>query len=167
MMPFHPVKPIRGGKPMDGFFRRLEADPEWMCQAKINGQRAIWHGGKMWSRQGNVLGAKAQPVMSALGSVAAVLDGEFVMTQGKATYYVFDMPDSRLPLGERWPEVAELVRAIDSDYIRLCPCEVRWEDVELNNWEGVVFKRRSSVYVKSMTSDKTTPNWIKYRAEWL
>lgn len=174
MMPFHPVKPVRGGVPFDDYFNRLAASPDWLCQAKIDGQRTLWvpdspapGGGRgvLWSRRELPI-LRAPQVREALNLVEDVLDGELVVGD-KPTYYVFDLPDERGSLQERVSKVARLVDSIKSPVVKVCPMNVTWPDVGICGWEGVVFKRRSSKYVKGSSPDKTTAHWIKYRAEWL
>lgn len=174
MMPFHPVKPIRGGRPLDAFFQRLRDSPAWVCQAKINGQRTLWSpssdapgGGKgvLWSRRGLPI-AKVPEIQQAMRSVDVVVDGE-LLVKDTPIYYLFDLPDHTGTLDERWKALTNVVEMIGHANVKKCPAEITWEDVSLNQWEGVVFKKRSSKYPKSLSSDNTTPSWIKYRAEWL
>ena len=139
---------------------QLASDDRWMCQAKLNGRRAVWDGQILWSRQGNPLESR---VTDALRGFASCLDGEFL----NDTFYPFDIADSPLPLAERWEMLDWVVREIDSPYIIRCPVATTWEDVDLHQWEGVVFKKRTSKYHKAMKDGVTTPDWVKYRAEWL
>lgn len=145
---------------MDRLYQELAASPAWMCQAKLNGRRAIWDGEVLWSRQGNRLTVKAA---SALTGFATSLDGEFL----NDTFYPFDIADSPLPLEERWKVLRWVVQEIASPFVQLCPLAGSWEDVANNGWEGVVFKKKASLYHKAMRDGVTTPDWVKYRAEWL
>lgn len=159
-IPFWPVKPIRGGRPLDGLYGKLSTSKDWMCQAKMNGKRVIWDGEVLWSRQGNRLN---NAISEALEGVHQTLDGELV----KDGLWVFDLPDHPGTLTERWGALAGWVRRMDHPKIQLCPSEVAWQDVEREGWEGVVFKKRTSKYPKSRFDGRETADWVKYRAEWL
>jgi ATP-dependent DNA ligase len=149
---------------------QLENDPDWVAQAKINGQRAVWHPPTktLWSRGDKPI-VRSPEVLAALASVRDCVDGEFVPVVGKqkGTYWMFDLPDHRGTYEERLKAVAELVKKINSPVIKLAPPHIDWLDVDLNEWEGVVFKRLASKYPKAGVDGKTTPDWVKYRAEWL
>ena len=162
-IPFVPVKPIRGGRPMDKLYNQLAADPAWVCQAKLNGKRAIWDGEYLWSRTGNrITPFQAGKALAALAIVPTCLDGELV----KDVFYAFDLPDHEGPLHERWALLKTII-PYDFEHFKICPSGVSWEDVSEHKWEGVVFKRLNSKYEKAMSEGKTTPAWVKYRAEWL
>jgi len=172
-LPFHPVKPVRGGKPLDGLFLRLAEDPKWVTQAKLDGQRAIWdpNQARLWSRRETPITGPSL-VLEALSQITVPLDGEYVPVKGShgrdGTYWVFDLPEHKGPLSERWEALSFLLKGLDAPgLVNLCPSNVDWAEVTPNSWEGVVFKRCCSPYVKAMRPDKTTPSWVKYRAEWL
>ena len=158
MLDFAPVKPIRGGRPLDELYLQLAEDPEWVCQAKLNGIRAIWTGKTLWSRTGNLITQKLAPVsLDRVRGVTHRLDGE-LLSDGR--YLVFDLPDDKGPLTDRWSRLVDLG-------IPLCPTNVVWARVVEHGWEGVVFKKLASKYPKALADGKTTPSWVKYRAEWL
>lgn len=168
MIPFYPVKPIRGGRPLDGLYKQLAADPEWTCQAKLNGQRALWDGHTLWSRDGN--GMHVPRVTARLIKCANLitLDGEVTGTGEHAVYHVFDLPDVNIALSNRIALMHRFEREEAlSGVVRLCPLNVTWDEVECAGWEGVVFKKLSSPYPKADRPDVETPRWVKYRKEWL
>lgn len=173
MIPFIPVKPIRGGRPLDDLYRQLAADPEWVCQAKMNGKRAIWDPSSktLWSRTGNrVTPHQAKGVLETLRDCPVTLDGELITrrTTGEEIFWAFDLPDHRGTLRERWVELEGVLSGYDrTSFVELCPSSVHWEDVEQHGWEGVVFKRAASKYEKARVEGKETASWVKYRAEWL
>lgn len=160
-IPFHPMKPIRGGRPLGSVYTTLATSPDWMCQAKLNGKRAVWDGKHLWSRQGNRIYGD---VATNLRGVNCVLDGEY-MPNGD--YYVFDLPDNPFPLHLRWQEASGLVSRMGREHVLMCPRVSVWEEVILNSWEGVVFKRLSSLYRKGLSEGQETADWVKFRAEWL
>lgn len=145
---------------MDDLYQELSASDLWVCQAKLNGRRAVWDGTILWSRQGNPLESR---VVGALRGFASCLDGEFM----NDSFFPFDLPDHPGSLDERWATLEWVVREIDSPFIRTCPLAPSWDAVVEHGWEGVVFKKRKSKYRKAMKDGVTTADWIKYRAEWL
>ena len=140
------IKPISGGRPMNALYQRLAADPAWMCQAKVDGCRALWDGRELRTRNGQRLDAPAE-----LHGIAERIDGEYL----GGVYYAFDLVDHPGTLDERWAAL----QALD---IQTIPAWVSWRDVQRNQWEGVVFKRRDSVYPRARK--KTTSSWVKFRA---
>ncbi len=172
-LPFCPVKPIRGGRPLDSLFNQLTNDPNWVCQAKMNGKRAIWDPASrtLWSRSGNrVTPHQASEVLQHLQGCPVALDGELITRRstGQEVFWAFDLPDSTLPLVDRWVELRNVISNFNrTSYIELCPSGVSWAEVESQGWEGVVFKKLTSRYEKAYTEGRTTANWVKYRAEWL
>lgn len=173
-LPWHPVKPVRGGRPLDDLYLRLEADPAWVCQAKLDGRRALWDGERLWSRQGNLLDL-CEPMLALLEEHApgVMLDGEYMTVKGthrkEACFFPFDVPDHhRLPLQERWMHLIDVLAPMEgSGLVEPCPHDVSWGDVDRHGWEGVVFKRVNSRYERGIRPGKTVASWVKYRAEWL
>jgi ATP-dependent DNA ligase len=131
---------------MNALYQRLAADPAWMCQAKINGCRALWDGAELRTRNGQWLDAPAE-----LAAVSERIDGEYL----GGVFYAFDLVDHAGTLDERWAALLALG-------IQTIPAWVSWRDVARERWEGVVFKRRDSVYPRAQK--KTTSDWIKFRA---
>lgn len=173
-IPWHPVKPIRGGCPLDDLYEEFAGDPKWVCQAKLDGRRALWDGSTLWSRQGNRLD-QCKPILELLRKYASgvELDGEYMVVKGtsqkEACFYPFDIPTHhKKPLSKRWGLLMGVLEPmVGSGLVEPCPHDVTWEQVETNGWEGVVFKRLSSFYKRGISPGQTTPSWIKYRAEWL
>ena len=140
------IKPISGGAPNNALYQRLARDPAWMCQAKIDGCRALWDGVELRTRNGQRLDVPAK-----LHGITQRVDGEYL----RGVFYAFDLPDHPGTLDERWAALCALG-------IQTIPAWVSWRDVTRNGWEGVVFKRRDSVYPRARK--KTTPSWVKFRA---
>jgi ATP-dependent DNA ligase len=149
---------LPGGRPLSRLFHRLRADPAWTCQAKIDGQRVLFDGEQLWSSGDNPL-----PVPAALTG-APPLDGEL---ERDGTLWLFDLPDHGGMLADRLVSLAQFVAQLDDDSVRMIPTCTHWDQVDINGWEGVVFKRLSSAYRKARSDGRTDPNWIKYRAAWL
>lgn len=158
-MPFQLIKPIKGGPPNQSLYQSLASSPDWLCQAKLNGKRALWDGHTLWSRQGNVIEGEVE---EALKGISTMFDGEWV----RGVYYIFDLPDSPHPLSDRVQGIESIVDLIDSPYVRMCPIVQDWTEVRKNEWEGVVFKRKSSRYRRAHVANSETSDWVKFRAEW-
>ena len=150
------TKPARGGRPLDAHYQRLAADPEWVCQAKIDGWRAVCHRGVLRTRTGNPIDAPA--VVSALPAHLAI-EGEWHKPSG--TFYAFDLPQHPGSYAERWRSLVEALTPCQA--VQLIPHRVTWADVAANGWEGVVFKWLPGRYPNA----GVTSSWMKYRAAWL
>ena len=161
-MNWYPVKPMPGGRPLGGLFTRLRDDPAWHCEAKIDGIRAVWEYEQLWTRTRRKLEVP-DDLRRALAALTwdVPLDGEL----RDGVYWVFDTPDSPAPLRARRALLAGLLRQVPEP-VRLMPLAT-WDEVIEQDWEGCVFKRLESVYEKSTARNSTTPDWIKYRKEWL
>ena len=162
-LPWLPVKPMRGGVPLDALYRELEEDARWVCQAKLNGRRALWDGHALWSTEGNRIEGQATNALSACAS-GVPLDGEYV----RGCYWAFDVPlYERQPLERRLRSLAALLGPWrGSGVLEMCPTGVTWADVHENGWEGVVFKRLDSHYKRGIAPNQTVPSWVKYRSVW-
>ena len=71
------------------------------------------------------------------------IDGEYLA----GVFHAFDLPTTPA----RSSTSADALQA----GIQTIPAWVSWRDVQRNQWEGVVFKRRDSVYPRARK--KTTP----------
>ena len=154
-------KPRSGGRPHNACMQRLASDPAWMAQAKIDGWRARWRDGELRSRAGMRL-HQCPALIAELQDRAAGLwiDAEITFSGSKADaqLWCFDLPGLALPLQERLTALRQICEG--GKRMRLIPCDVQWQDVEREAWEGLVFKRRASAYPRT----KITADWIKYRA---
>ena len=157
MSPWGKAKPARGGRPLDVGYRALASDPAWVCQAKIDGWRAVWDGDALRTRSGKPIRIPPQ-VRDALPA-GVVLEGEWEPTRGRL--WLFDAPTHPGTLRERWAALQGLFCA--SECVQPIPHGVTWDQVEPHGWEGVVWKRLDSRYPCA----GVTWDWIKYRAEWL
>ena len=115
VMEWYPLKPIPGGQPCKGFFDRLMADPIWVCEAKLDGRRAIWDGKMLWGRQGQLL-PKCSHVAPFLEGQQA-LDGEWMGNE----LWCFDLPDHPGTFLERRAALEELVAFIGSPHVHAMP----------------------------------------------
>jgi len=149
-------------------YERFEG-PEWIFERKIDGIRLLAFKSetdiKLFSR--NRLPRHLPAVAAALALLPArevILDGELTWDQG--VYHVFDVMwlDGRdvmtLPLVERrallatmpWQAPLQPVLALDDAQ--------PWERACREGWEGVIAKRRDSLY-----EQRRSPHWQKMKCE--
>ena len=149
-------------------YERFEG-PEWIFERKIDGIRLLAFKNetdiKLFSR--NRLPRHLPAVAAALALLPArevILDGELTWDQG--VYHVFDVMwlDGRdvmtLPLVERrallatmpWQAPLQPVLALDDAQ--------PWERACREGWEGVIAKRRDSLY-----EQRRSPHWQKMKCE--
>jgi bifunctional non-homologous end joining protein LigD len=143
--------------------------PEWIFERKLDGIRllAFKKGGEVELMSRNRLPQNLPAVASAVATLPvadAILDGE--VTWDGRTYHVFDVMwlDGRdvtlLPLTSRrallaaLPLRAPLERVLEVDDAR------PWERACSEGWEGVVAKRRDSVY-----EQRRSRQWLKMKCE--
>lgn len=164
----YPTKPMNGGRPLNGLFFELLEDPDWACEAKLNGKRGHWDGETLWSRTGNKLYDKvALAEYLAAHYPGTPLDGEIVGD----FFWIFDLPGmAEEPYRERRTALQALWEADvsvmgEKSLVRLTPYVADWSDVEDNLYEGVVFKRLESRYKMHSTPGKKIADWIKFRKE--
>jgi bifunctional non-homologous end joining protein LigD len=152
------------------------ATPEWTFERKLDGIRllAFKRGGTVHLLSRNQLPLDAAyPAVShaiaALPVADAIFDGEATGAWGRlgdADYYVFDLLRldgqdlTSLPLDERRarleaipfrPPVARVVPLTD---------DKPWERACREGWEGVIAKRRDSIY-----EHRRSPHWLKMKCE--
>jgi len=156
---------------------------EWLFEPKLDGLRclAVRNGNDvaLWSRNGLSFNSRFATIVKALRALPAenfVVDGEVVgmvgerpdfgaLQQGKAAdveYWVFDLPwllgqDLRhLAIENRKALLAKTVE--DNPSIKLVQglegdAQQLFEQVCADGWEGLMAKRRSSVYVEGRSAD--------------
>jgi ATP-dependent DNA ligase len=146
--------------------------PDWTFERKFDGIRllAYKHGSDVQLFSRNRLPQNIPAVASALERLPneqLILDGEVTWDCGQVTYHVFDIlwMDGQLvtvlPLEQRRSLLAglalvaplQLVAALDEN-------ESPWERAERESWEGVIAKRRDSVY-----EHRRSKQWLKMKCE--
>jgi bifunctional non-homologous end joining protein LigD len=144
--------------------------PEWIFERKLDGIRLLaFKQGKdvrLYSR--NRLPQNMPSIAEAVASLPvrdAILDGEVTWDRATA-YHVFDViwldgrDVRRLPLDERrallksLPLIEPLVRVNELND------EKPWDRACTEGWEGVIAKRRDSVY-----EHRRSPYWLKMKCE--
>jgi bifunctional non-homologous end joining protein LigD len=143
--------------------------PEWTFERKYDGIRliAFKRGADVQLYSRNHRPQHVPPVASAIAALPAdqlILDGELDWDQRE--YHVFDIlwRDDRdlraLPLDDRRAELATL--ALPAPLSRVTPLddEVPWDRARIEGWEGVMAKRRDSIYEHRRSRD-----WLKMKLE--
>ena len=150
--------------------------PEWIFERKLDGIRllAFKRGGdvQLFSRNRLSQNASYPSVVEAVASLPvrdAILDGEATGVWGRAgkvAYHVFDVlwldgrDVTKLPLDAR----RELLRALPLrsplQHVAAIDEPKPWERACADGWEGVIAKRRDSVY-----EHRRSRSWLKMKCE--
>lgn len=172
--PLFPMRPMRVwyGTP---YFERLVADPLWIVEPKVDGDRCLAFvlptGVELWSRHGRRHGyGWLGPLAAALGTlpVGTVLDGELLASPApRAEFAVFDLASEyALPLTSRRRLLERLLRR-RREGIWLVPWledkPLAYESALADGHEGVVFKKKTSVYQWQQSTAGESPAWCKVR----
>jgi len=145
--------------------------PEWLFERKFDGIRLIAF------KQGNDVqlfsrNRLPQHIPQIAGAIAKlpnkelILDGEVTWGRGQVTYHVFDLLwiDGRLvtslPLEERQATLNELQLKEPVQLVEALVDESPWERAKQEGWEGVIAKRRGSVY-----EHRRSRHWLKMKCE--
>jgi bifunctional non-homologous end joining protein LigD len=142
---------------------------EWTFERKYDGIRliAFKRGADVRLYSRNHLPQRVPDVAAAIAALPAeqlILDGELDWDQGG--YHVFDVlwRDERdlrgLPLNARRAELAALPFREPVSRVLPLDDEVPWERARVEGWEGVIAKRRDSVY-----EHRRSRNWLKMKIE--
>jgi ATP-dependent DNA ligase len=164
-LPWYPPAPA----PRPASILSLPPD-DWVMQPKIDGIRVIIYRGEPFTRFGQPLsGSKgAACLRSMFVGVGETLDGESVTKEGK--YHAFDLPDEPGDYDHRCKILCELASLKIPGLIILDRYEAHFPEVYAalprETTEGVVFKRRSSRYVKQRRGSAETRDWLKRRFAW-
>jgi ATP-dependent DNA ligase len=142
--------------------------PEWVFERKFDGIRLLAFkqrsNVRLYSR--NRLLQHIPPVIEAIASLPVdelILDGE-VTWGGRPGYHVFDIMwlDGRdvtaLPLLERRALLQRLPLQSPLHRVELLDDPKPWERAAGEGWEGVIAKRRDSVY-----EHRRSPHWLKMK----
>jgi ATP-dependent DNA ligase len=143
--------------------------PAWTFERKYDGIRliAFKRGADVQLYSRNHRPQHVPPVASAIASLPAdqlILDGELDWDQRE--YHVFDIlwRDDRdlraLPLDDRRAELATLALPAPLTGVTPLDDEVPWERARIEGWEGVMAKRRDSIY-----EHRRSRNWLKMKLE--
>ncbi len=170
--------------PVEGPAAMLELAPDdWACEAKMDGCRVIIARPYInrpivvWKRQGTPLPkgkglGRLEDLFTArciaLWDRARFLEGEWVNREG--VLYLFDLPDHPGTYDERHFALFKIVQAIAQPGICLIPrAESGFQafyEAMRGQAEGVVMKRRASLYVRCNRPNTASRDWIKRRYSW-
>jgi bifunctional non-homologous end joining protein LigD len=144
--------------------------PEWIFERKFDGIRLLAY--KKGSRVELFSRNRLPQTIPALARAIAklphqelILDGE-IDWHGASAYHVFDIMwlDGRdltnLPLEQRRALLRKLPLGPPLHRVTVLHDEAPWERAQKHGWEGVIAKRRDSVY-----EQRRSPNWLKMKCE--
>ena len=145
--------------------------PEWIFERKFDGIRllAFKQGADVRLFSRNRLPQDIPAVVEALRDLPvhdAILDGEVTWGRGGVAYHVFDVMwlDGRdvtsLPLDARRALLSELPLRAPLQRVALLDDPSPWERARSERWEGVIAKRRDSLY-----EHRRSPHWLKMKCE--
>lgn len=145
--------------------------PEWIFERKFDGIRllAFKNGSEVRLFSRNHLPQKLPVVAQAIANLPPrelILDGEITWGEGQGGYHVFDLMwlDGRdvttLPLNERRVLLSELPFDGPLHRVTALDDELPWERAQREGWEGVIAKRRDSLY-----EQRRSPHWLKMKCE--
>lgn len=146
------------------------AAPEWVFERKYDGIRLIAYkdGATVRLLSRNNLPQYAPPVAAAIAALPvrdAILDGE-IDWHGGSAYHVFDVlwldgrDLTKLPLDERRAVLESLPLQPPLELVARLADARPWERACAEGWEGVIAKRRDSLY-----EHRRSPHWLKMKCE--
>lgn len=144
--------------------------PDWVFERKYDGIRLLAYkdGDAVHLYSRNRLPQNCPPVAEAVAKLPghdAILDGEITWSRG-VTYHLFDVlwldgrDVTRLPLEERRALLESLPLAPPLELAERLQDEKPWERACTEGWEGVIAKRRGSLY-----EHRRSPHWVKMKCE--
>jgi ATP-dependent DNA ligase len=166
MLPWFPPAPAPGPASL------LVLPPDdWAMEPKVDGIRVIIVAGEPFTRQGSPLslGKGAALLRKLVAGIPETLDAEWVPGDGE--FYLFDLPDHPGSYDDRRRAMIEIEeRRIPRLHLMAsytCNFPNIYKIVNRDNFaEGVVLKRRHSLYTKQARSNTETRDWLKRRFVW-
>ena len=145
--------------------------PEWVFEQKFDGIRLLAYkkGNEVQLFSRNHLPQDLPAIQHAIERLPheeLILDGEITWGGGPVAYHVFDIMwlDGRnvttLPLEERRDLLAKLPFEKPLQRVALIDEASPWERAEREGWEGVIAKRRGSIY-----EHRRSKEWLKMKCE--
>src|SRR3954470_8223431 len=145
--------------------------PDWIFERKFDGIRLLAYkqGSDVQLFSRNHLPQHLPAIKEAierLPNEELILDGEITWHGGKSAYHVFDIMwlDGRnvttLPLEKRRDLLAKLPLEEPLHRVALIGDESPWERAQREGWEGVIAKRRGSIY-----EHRRSRHWLKMKCE--
>ena len=145
--------------------------PEWIFERKLDGIRvlAFRDGAEVRLLSRNRLPQEMPQIARAIAGLPVrdvILDGEVTWGEGKVAYHVFDIMwlDGRdvmsVPLEARRGLLADLPLLAPLQRVESLEDSKPWDRACAEGWEGVIAKRRGSVY-----EHRRSPHWLKMKCE--
>jgi bifunctional non-homologous end joining protein LigD len=145
--------------------------PEWIFERKLDGIRvlAFRDGAEVRLLSRNRLPQEMPQIARAIAGLPVrdvILDGEVTWGDGKVAYHVFDIMwlDGRdvmsVPLEARRGLLADLPLLAPLQRVESLEDSRPWDRACGEGWEGVIAKRRGSVY-----EHRRSPHWLKMKCE--
>ena len=145
--------------------------PEWIFERKFDGIRliAFKNGADVQLFSRNRLPQNFPAISRAIENLPhqeVILDGEITWSQGKIIYHVFDVmwldgsDLTSLPLEERRALLSELPLTEPLERVESLSDPLPWERALKEGWEGVIAKRRDSIY-----EQRRSKHWLKMKCE--
>ena len=145
--------------------------PEWIFERKLDGIRvlAFRDGAEVRLLSRNRLPQEMPQIARAIAGLPVrdvILDGEVTWGGGTVAYHVFDILwlDGRevmsLPLEDRRGLLADLPLLAPLQRVESLEDSKPWDRACAEGWEGVIAKRRGSVY-----EHRRSPHWLKMKCE--
>ena len=145
--------------------------PEWVFEQKFDGIRLLAYkkGNDVQLFSRNHLPQDLPAIQHAIERLPhdeLILDGEITWGGGPVAYHVFDIMwlDGRnvttLPLEERRDLLAKLPFEKPLQRVALVDDASPWERAQREGWEGVIAKRRGSIY-----EHRRSKEWLKMKCE--
>jgi bifunctional non-homologous end joining protein LigD len=145
--------------------------PEWIFERKFDGIRLLAYKNRnevtLFSR--NRLPQNIPSIAQAIKKLPVkdlILDGEVTWPGGKVHYHVFDImwlngkETTKLPLEKRRALLSELPLREPLQPVVLLNDPEPWERAHKEGWEGVIAKRRDSIY-----EHRRSRHWLKMKCE--
>jgi len=145
--------------------------PEWIFERKFDGIRLLAYKNgsdvRLFSR--NRLPQNLPAISEAIKQLSneqLILDGEVTWGDGKLAYHVFDIlwldrqATTSLTLEERLALLGDLALKAPLNRVPMLDDELPWERAQKEGWEGVIAKRRDSVY-----EHRRSKQWLKMKCE--
>jgi ATP-dependent DNA ligase len=145
--------------------------PEWIFERKFDGIRliAFKQGADVRLYSRNRLPQNIPAVAQAIAELPPrelILDGEVTWRSEKLAYHIFDVmwidgrDVTKLPLDQRRNLLSGFPFKSPLHQVQLLEDEAPWERAEREGWEGVIAKRRDSVY-----EQRRSKAWLKMKCE--
>jgi ATP-dependent DNA ligase len=145
--------------------------PDWLFERKFDGIRLLAYKRgddvQLFSRNRLPQNVPAvRKVIERLPHRELILDGEITWPGSKVAYHVFDIMwidgsnVTTLPLEERRALLAQLPFEGPLRRVVLIEDESPWERAQRDGWEGVIAKRRGSLY-----EHRRSKEWLKMKCE--